>query len=101
LGSDAAFNVGWFTQPFYGDRLRDIGIKVLNKWSNGTFKVFIGNYNAALSVPTEYQDNLMPVAALLGGGAIFVIVAVVIYLKKGRQKTSQVGYDSIPVIKLS
>jgi M6 family metalloprotease-like protein len=101
LGADAAYNVGYFTQPFYGDKLANIGVKVLNKFSNGTFKIFIGKYNSALNAQTEYQDTTIPLVALVGGIAVLVVVAVVIYLKKGRQKTDASVYESVPVIKLS
>jgi hypothetical protein len=101
LGADAAYNVGWFTQPFYGDHLTNIGVKVLNKWSNGTFKIFIGSYNSALNAPTEYQDTTIPLIALIVGITVLVMIAVLVYLKKGRQKSGENAYESVPVIKLS
>jgi M6 family metalloprotease-like protein len=101
LGADAAYNVGYFTVSFYGDKLANIGVKVINKWSNGTFKIFIGDYNSALNAPVEYQDTTIPMVAMIGGITILVVVAILVYFKKGRQKAASSAYETVPVIKLS
>ena len=101
LGADAAYNVGYFTVPFFGDTHADIGVKVINKWSNGTYEIFIGRYSSALNEPTEYQDTTIPLIVMIGGIAVLVLVAVIVYLKKGRQRNRASVYESVPVIKLS
>ncbi len=100
LGYDAPFNLGWFAEDFYGNSALNIGIKVLNKWDNGTFKVIVGPYAAIYNTPTEYKDISVPVIAGVAIIAVISVVAVLVYIRRGRQKT-QADYQGATVIKIS
>jgi M6 family metalloprotease-like protein len=100
LGSDAPFNLGWFAQDFYGDSALNVGVKVLNKWDNGTFKLIVGPYAAVYNTPTEYKDISVPVIAGVAIIAVITVVAVLVYIRRGRQRT-QAGYQGATVIKIS
>lgn len=99
-GSDAPFNLGWFAQDFYGNSALNIGVKVLNKWDNGTFKVIVGPYAAVYNTPTEYKDISVPVIAGVSIIAVISVVAVLVYIRRGRQK-SRSDYQGATVIKIS
>jgi M6 family metalloprotease-like protein len=100
LGSDAPFNLGWFAKDFYGNSALNIGIKVLNKWDNGTFKVIVGQYNVVYNTMTEYKDISIPVIAGVVIIAAISVVAMIVYIRRGRQRT-QAGYQGNTVIKIS
>jgi M6 family metalloprotease-like protein len=100
LGSDAPFNLGWFAQDFYGNSALNLGVKVLNKWDNGTFKVIVGAYAAVYNTPTEYKDISIPVIAGVAIIALISVVAVLVYIRRGRQKT-HADYQGATVIKIS
>jgi hypothetical protein len=99
LGADAVFNVGFLAKDFYSDPTLNIGVKVLDKWDNGTFKVLVGQLNSTNNAPTEYKDVTVPVIFGIAIIAVISMVSVTVYAKKGRRK-SQAG-QQIPVIKLS
>jgi M6 family metalloprotease-like protein len=99
VGADAAFNVGYFVDDFYGNPTLNIGVKILNKWDNGTFKVLVGRYNSVYSAPTEYKDTTIPVIFGIAIIAVISIVAVLVYVKRGRRRV-QTGYQEITVIKV-
>jgi M6 family metalloprotease-like protein len=104
LGGTAAFNVGYFMQSFYGerDRFTNIGIRVVYKWSDGTFQVFVGSYDAAYNAPTNYQETInIPLVIIMGGVVVLGVIAVLVYLSKGRRKATKTKYEDVPVIKLS
>jgi M6 family metalloprotease-like protein len=99
LGPDAVFNVGFFAKDFYGNPTLNIGVKVLDKYENGTFKVLVGQYNQVNSAPTEYKDMTVPVLYGIAIIAVISIVSITVYLKKGRQRGQ--ARREVTVIKLS
>jgi len=102
LGSLAPYNVGVLTcNDFFGDKGADIGVKILNKWINGTFKILVGQWTAVLNTPSEYIGiTSVPVIIVIVGCAAFLIVVLIVYMKRGRQKTVR-SEGTVPVIKLS
>jgi hypothetical protein len=102
LGALAPYNVGVLTnKDFFGDKADGIGIKVLNKWANGTFEVLVGPYASVQNAPSEYVSLFnLPVALVVIGIVGFVALVLVVYLKRGRQKTVK-SNGSVPVIKVS
>jgi hypothetical protein len=100
VGADAAFNVGFFVSDFYGNPTLNIGVKILNKWDNGTFKVLVGQYSSVQSAPIEYRDTTIPVISGIAIIAVISIVAILVYVKRGRRRV-QTGYQEITVIKVS
>jgi M6 family metalloprotease-like protein len=100
LGSDAAFNVGFFANDFYGNPILNIGVKVLNRFSNGTFKVLVGQYNSVYNTPTEYKDMTIPVIFGVAIIAVLSAVSVIVYIKKGRRST-KVNSQEPTVIRIS
>jgi M6 family metalloprotease-like protein len=85
LGPDAVFNVGFFAKDFYGSLSLNIGVKVLNKWNNGTFKVLVGQYNSVYNAPVEYVDMTVPVIIGVAIVAVISIVSIAVYVKRGRR----------------
>jgi hypothetical protein len=102
LGASAPYNVGVVAnKDFFGDQSAGIGIKVLNKWANGTFKVLVGPWASVRDAPSEYTSLFnVPVQLLVIGVVAFVGLVLVIYFKKGRTRTVK-GDGSVPVIKIS
>ncbi|WXG46004.1 MAG: M6 family metalloprotease domain-containing protein [Candidatus Atabeyarchaeum deiterrae] len=101
-GAFAAFNVGGFvSNNFFGDRSADIGVKILNKWVNGTYKILVGDYDYVFNTPTEYMDPAIPLILFIAVFAVVAIVTLVVYVKRGRQKTQKSTYGDITTIKLS
>jgi hypothetical protein len=102
LGALAPYNVGVLGySDFFGDRGADIGVKILNKWTNGTFKILVGQWTHVLNAPSEYVSITSTlVIIVIVGCAVFLVVVLVVYMKRGRQKTVR-GDGTVPVIKLS
>jgi M6 family metalloprotease-like protein len=100
LGGDAAFNVGFLARDFYGDPALNIGVKVLNRWGNGTFKVLVGSYSSVYNTPTEYKDITIPLIFGIVIIAVISIVSILVYVKRGRRRV-QAGYQDVTVIKIS
>jgi hypothetical protein len=100
LGADAAFNLGLFANDFYGNLALNIGIKLISKWDNGTFKVLVGQYGPVSSAPIAYQDVTIPVVFGIGIIAVISVVSIIVYIKRGR-RAIQKSNNEIPVIKLS
>jgi M6 family metalloprotease-like protein len=102
LGASAPYNVGVVAnKDFFGDQSADIGIKVLNKWANGTFKVLVGPWASVRNASSEYTSLFtVPVTIVIIGCVAFLGLVLVIYLKKGRTGTVK-GDGSVLVIKIS
>jgi hypothetical protein len=100
LGPDAVYNVGFLSKSFYGNPTLNIGIKVLNKWDNGTLKVLVGQYNSVYNAPTEYVDMTVPVIFGIAIIAVISVVSITIYVKRGR-RSNQAGRHEVTVIKVS
>nr|MDO8098925.1 M6 family metalloprotease domain-containing protein [Candidatus Njordarchaeota archaeon] len=102
LGALAPYNVGVLGyNDFFGDKGADIGVKILNKWINGTFKILVGQWTAVLNAPSEYISiTSIPVIIVIVACAAFLVVVLIIYVKRGRQKTVR-SHGTVPVIKLS
>jgi len=101
--SKAPYNVGVpGYYDFFGDQDANIGVKVLNKWTNnGTFKILVGQWTPVYNAPSEYVGSTnIPLAIVIVGCAVFLIVVLVVYLKKGRKKTPK-DSGSVPVIRIS
>lgn len=100
LGADAVFNVGFFAKDFYGNLALNVGVKVLNKWDNGTMKVLVGRYNPVYNAPTEYKDPTVPVIFGIAMIVVISIVSITVYIKRGRRRV-QNGRQEVTVIKIS
>jgi M6 family metalloprotease-like protein len=102
LSSLAPYNVGVLGyKDFFEDKGADIGIKILNKWVNGTFKILVGQWTPVHNAPSEYVGIAsIPVIIVIVGCVAFSVIVLVVYMKRGRQKRLQ-SDGTVPVIKLS